>query len=216
MADGLEEFGGAAARLYNSIEEVIIKRGVLEDDPIIWEIHILGAVLKIEAEKLEHQGAFRTQYLRKFNRPAPKVKTEEWQTVVELLSTEKASVQEELEESERVNAARQLFEEVCRLPINDDKELALKKGNLFEHEGYICLPSFKITELIQKVNIKIGVQNLSGALVDLGLKVKGSEKVSAGGARERSWHFIKMYVWDQKGRGDEVKESNCKEAEKCL
>jgi len=216
MADVLEELSGSAARLYKSIEEVIIKEGVLEDDPIIWEIHILGATLKIEAEKLEHQGVFRTQYLRKFRMPAPRVKTEEWHSIIELLATEKASVQEELEESEKVNAARQVFEEICRLPVSEDKEVALSKGNLFEHDGCLCVASSKVSEIMQKNGIKIGVQAISGALVDLGLKEKGSEKIACGKARGRAWHFIRTYVWAQKGQEEVVKESDCKEAEKCL
>jgi hypothetical protein len=74
----------------------------------------LGQTLKIPIEKLETQAMFRCQYLRAFNRPAPKVKGEEWGRIVEALASDesKVEIETEIEESDNVYIARQMIEEI--------------------------------------------------------------------------------------------------------
>ena len=40
-------------KLADSIEKVVIREGMVSSDPVIWDIHISGKVLKIDSERIE-------------------------------------------------------------------------------------------------------------------------------------------------------------------
>ncbi len=190
MSDKVDDFSGSAAKLYNSIDKVVIKRGLLEDDPIDWELHIMGQALKIPAEKLEMPGYFRAQFIRAFNYPAPKVKTDEWGAIVALLAMEKSEVITEVEESDNVYFARVIFDLIKKIPITeDDEESALLGRCMFKRKDKCYLISEKIEELIKERGFKITANRLSPAMFQLGMKTKSTERIRLSGSRVRVWGF---------------------------
>ena len=182
-------FGGNAARLYNTIEKVVIVRGILDEDPIVWEIHLNGAVLKIPAEKLETQAVFRAQYIRTFNYPAPKVKMDEWDAIVELLASEKAEIAKDEEESNGIYIAKQIFEEIKKMPIDDDEDTAAIGKCLLKRDGLYYIISKKIEEMITTNSYKITANRLSPVMHKLGMKTKGTEIPYINNKRVRAWAF---------------------------
>lgn len=189
MATDIDTMSGNAARLYNAIEKVVIVRGVLDDDPIVWEIHLNGAVLKIPAEKLESQAVFRAQYIRAFNYPAPKVKVEEWDAIVELLAAEKAEVVKNIEESDIVYFARQIFEEIRRMPIDEDEITASLGKCLLKRDGSYWLISNKIEEIIKANGYNVTANKLSPAMSMLQMKTDGTKRITLNNKRVRVWEF---------------------------
>jgi hypothetical protein len=189
MVDDSIAFGGNAARLYNTIEKVVIVRGILDDDPIIWEIHLNNAVLKIPAEKLESQAVFRAQYIRAFNYPAPKVKGEEWDAIVELLAAEKAEVVKNAEESDTVYIAQQVFEEIQKMPIDDDEINAAQGRCLLNRDGMYLITSAKIEEIVKTSGFNVIASKLSPAMAKLGLKTEGTKRIRLNNKRVRAWEL---------------------------
>lgn len=80
-------------KLYNMIEKVVIVKGAMPSDPTVWEFHILGRVLRVDTEHLEHMSAFRIQFLKAFGRPAPKIKASRWPDIIEALATDEDKVE---------------------------------------------------------------------------------------------------------------------------
>lgn len=187
----VDEMSGAAAKIYKSIDKVVITRGVLDDDPIIWELHIFGKVLKIEAENLENQRAFRVKYLRAFNRPAPKLQTKDWETIVEVLADDKdkTTVIEQVEESENVYIARQVFENIRKMPIDTDIDCAITGRCLLQKDNMYVLLSQKVADIAKEMGFKFTPNQLSPAMVGLGLKTAGTSSISLKGKDYRVWEF---------------------------
>lgn len=184
-----DDFSGNAIKLYNSVERVRIVRGVLEDDPITWELYIMGQALKIPAERLESQGVFRSQYIRAFNYPAPKIKSDEWKVIISALAQEKVEIATEIEESDSVYIARQMFEEIKKIPIDEDEDTASIGKCLLKRDGLYYLISKKIEEMITANGYKITANKLSPAMYQLGMKTKGTEKPYINKKRVRAWAF---------------------------
>lgn len=59
--------------LLDAVECVTIYEGRIPDDPKVWEIVFKGlnTPLKIDSEQLDSAGAFRRQYLKLTDTPAP-------------------------------------------------------------------------------------------------------------------------------------------------
>ena len=182
-------------KLIHSIEKVVILKGKISNDPAIWEIHISGKVLKVDSEKIETQRAFRNQYLKVFNAPAPLVTSENWLKIVAGMS-EIAEVVTAGEESERVYIANRVFEKVCELKVTDDRGLAAAGKCMLNHQGYLCVISKKIEEIVQTAGYKIAFIPLSESMTELGLKKEGTESVWYG-KTIRSWWFIQSKVLTQ-------------------
>ena len=190
MSDQIDDFSGSAAKLYNSIDKVVIRRGLLKDDPVDWEMHIMGQTLTIPAEKLEMSGYFRAQFIRTFNYPAPKVKTDEWEVIVALLAREKSEVITEVEESDNVYFARVIFDLIKKIPITeDDEESALLGRCLFKRGDKCYLIGEKIEELIKERGFKITANRLSPAMFQLGMKTESTDRIRLNGSRTRVWAF---------------------------
>ncbi len=200
-----------AEKLFDMIDKVVIVKGRLSTDPTIWEFHIMGKVIKIEASVLENPKAFRSQYLSIFDRPAPLIKTNAWINLLDNLADEennKVEYQEALEESNNEFIARQIFEIVCEREISDDAEEALSGLSLYEYELkegndkklYFCLPSrVLIGEILGGTGYKITPKDLSQAMTELGFKKEGTHRVWYNGYQKRSWCFIPEVVMKEKG-----------------
>jgi hypothetical protein len=90
------------AKLYKMIEKVVIIRGTIPSNPTTWEFHIQGKVLKVDTDCLESMKQFRQQYLKAFDRPAPKIKLSRWPSLLEALADDKAIYTQAPEESRPV------------------------------------------------------------------------------------------------------------------
>lgn len=123
-----DELSGSARKLYESIDKLVIRKGILIEDPSIWELHILGKIIKADAKTIEDYGVFRKQFIQTFDVPAPLLSRDEWWAITMALSDEKNGrkiVVENEEESEKVCIARQLLEILQKLPISEDDVDAL-------------------------------------------------------------------------------------------
>lgn len=183
-------------KMIASIEKVIIREGKLSSDPVIWEIHISRKVLRIDAEKIENQKVFRSQYVKAFRTPAPSMKSDIWLKIVEMMG-ETAEVVRAGEESERVYIANQVFEKVCELRITDDKQDAATGRGMLDYQGHFCVTSKKIEEIAQVAGYRIAFSSLSETMTELGLKKEGSENIWYGNKSIRSWWFFQSKVLDQ-------------------
>lgn len=200
-----------AEKLFNMIDKVVIVKGRLSTDPIIWEFHIMGKVIKIEASVLENPKAFRSQFLSVFDRPAPLIKTNAWINLLDNLADEENNKVEHLEAPEESNnefIARQIFEIVCEREISDDAEEALSGLSLYKYElkegnnkkTYFCLPSQVLIDvIIGGSGYKITPKDLSQAMTELGFKKEGTQRVWYNGEQKRSWCFIPEAVLKERG-----------------
>jgi hypothetical protein len=72
-------------KLYNLIDKVVVVEGKNPDSRIYWLFHIKCKVLKINVNKLLTVSAFRKQYIRAFNHPAPYIKAGQWDSIINSL-----------------------------------------------------------------------------------------------------------------------------------
>lgn len=148
---------------------------------------------------------FRQQYLKAFNRPAPRIKLTRWSSFLEALVDDKATYTQDLEESRNVFIARQIFEIVCDREMSDAAEDALSGLVLYKHifnddeKVYYCMPSKVFLALVDGAGFKIPPNELSSAMTELGMKKSGTPRVSYCGKQERSWCFIRDAVLREKG-----------------
>jgi len=181
-------------KLYDMIDKVMIVKGTIPSDPTIWEFHINDKILKVDTESLESMRTFRQQFLKVFDRPAPKVKLTRWPSILEALA-EEAEYAHAPEESENVFIARQIFEIVCDREISDDAEDAVSGLTLYKHilskdgKAYYCIPSSRFGDWVQGAGFKIALNILSGAMTELGMKCNGTPNIRYGGSQYRSWCF---------------------------
>jgi len=186
----VDSLSSKAEKLLKMIEKTRIVSGVLEDDPVTWELHVSGKVLKIPAEKMESQGVFRAQYIRVFNRPAPKVKTDEWDLIVEIIAGDAEHVTE-IEESDNVYIARQVFEEIKKLHVTEDDEESASTGRvLLKRDGVYYLIASKVEEIIETKKYRITPNRLSPAMYQLGMKTKGTARPYINNKQVRAWEFL--------------------------
>jgi len=192
-------------KLYDMIDKVVIVKGTIPSDPTIWEFHILGQILKVDTENLENMNPFRKQFLKVFDRPAPKIKLSRWPSILEALAEEKAECIQAPEESKNVFIARQIFEIVCSLEISDDAEDAESGRILYKHvlkednKPYLSVPSKAFLELVDRAGFKIPPNELSKTMFELGMKREATTRVSYCGKQLRSWCFIPEVVLREKG-----------------
>jgi hypothetical protein len=178
-------------KLYNMIDKVVIVKGTIPSDPTIWEFYILGKVLKVDAENLENMKPFRQQYLKAFDRPAPKIKAPRWPDILDTLATDEDNVEHRQapEESSNVFIARQLFEIVCEKEISDDPDDAISGLTLFKYtveddkKTYCCLPSHTFKNTVDESGFKIPLNELSTTMTELKLKKAGTPAVRYGKGR---------------------------------
>jgi hypothetical protein len=192
-------------KLYSMIVKILIVKGRITNDPVVWEFHMIdNKVLKVDTEKLEKFGVFRQQFLKEYCVPAPDLSGKEWLKILRtLVEDEKTEDVEAPEESERVFIAQQIFEIVCEYDISEDPEEALSGQYLYKHviekedEVRYCMPSSKFLELVNNSGFKIPPNVLSEAMTELGMKCKGTPRVRYCGPQVRSWCFIPETVLRQ-------------------
>lgn len=183
-------------KMIESIEKVVIREGKVPSDPVVWEVYISGKVLRIDAEKIENQKVFRSQYVKAFRTTAPLMKPDMWLQIVAVMG-EMAEVVKAGEESERVYIANQVFEKVCELQVTEDRGIAAAGRGMLDYQGYFCAPSKKIEEIVQAAGYRIAFNSLSETMTELGLKKEGSENIRYDNKSIRSWWFVKSKVLDQ-------------------
>lgn len=183
-------------KLYDLIDKVVIVKGRVSTDITVWEFYIKGKILRVETDKLESPRSFRQQYLKIFDRPAPKINDKKWVEILDALAEEKTDYEEAPEESEHVFIANQIFETVSQYEASDDKEDAESGLTLLKHEfeddkkTYYCMPSKKFLGLVSTLEFKIAPSILSGTMTELGMKRKGTPRVYYSREQLRSWCFI--------------------------
>jgi hypothetical protein len=197
-----------ADKLYDMIDKVVIVKGAILSDPTIWEFHIQGKVLKVDTENLENMSSFRKQFLKAFDRPAPKISSVQWPNILEELAEDKAEYIQATEETGNVFIARQMFEIICELEISDDPEDAISGMSLFKHELeddhiiYCCMPSPIIKNKVDESGFKIPLNELSTTMTDLKMKRAGTPAVRYGkGRRQRTWCFFFDPILEEQKEG---------------
>ena len=198
-----------AEKLFELIDKVVIVKGRLSTDPIMWEFHIGEKIIKVEADVLENPKAFRNQYLSTFDKPAPRIKTDAWINLLENLAdpvNEKVEHKQAPEESNNEFIAKQIFEIICERETSNDPEDAISGLALFEsvikedHKKYFCIPSkFLVDVIISGSGYKITPKELSQAMTELEFKKEGTQRVWYNGNQKRSWCFIPEAVSKEKG-----------------
>jgi hypothetical protein len=197
-----------AEKLYRLIDKVVIVEGRLSTDPTIWEFHIMGKVLKIEVSDLEDIKAFRREYIKVFNKPAPTIKKESWINLLANLADEennKIEYQEALEESDDEFIARQIFEIICEREISEDAEDAENGMCLYRHiskkdgKEYFSIPSTAFKNIVDGAGFKIPLNKLSVVMTELKMKRPSTPKVWYNGKERRSWCFIPEAVLEERG-----------------
>jgi len=187
-------------KLYAITDHVEIKVGRVKDDSVIWEFHIITdieiIIIQVDAEKLENQGVFRAQYLKKLHTPAPLVKSKEWLNFLQVMREDarnRKAISQNPEESENVYIARQVFDEICSFEPTEDGNIVVKKQSrkVFPHLGYHCVPSTRIEEIVQQRGYKIAQNTLSKTMTELGMKAPGTKvvRIVTGQKSYRCWWF---------------------------
>jgi hypothetical protein len=175
-------------RLCESIETVVIVKGHVPNDPVIWEIHLLGGVLRIDSKKIEIQDVFRKAYITEFYHPAPSFKQMDWYKFVECIS-QMAVVIKSTEESEAVYISNQVFDKIRELPITDDQTVGVTGRALLKHEEFYCLTSSKVSEIVEVYRFRIAPNVLSSTMTALGYKTAGTPAFRCDGKLCRFWWF---------------------------
>jgi hypothetical protein len=200
-----------AEKLFYMIDKVVIVEGRLSTDPTIWEFHIAGKILKIEVSDLEDIKAFRREYIKVFNKPAPIIKKEDWINLLANLADEennKIEYQEALEESDDEFIARQIFEIICEKEISEDAEEAETGMCLYRYmlkkdgKEYFCIPSIVFKNIVDGAGFKIPLNRLSVVMTELKMKRPSTPKVWYGKKERRSWCFIPEAVLEGRGNRD--------------
>lgn len=197
-----------ADKLFDMIDKVVIVKGVIPSDPVTWEFHILDHVLKVDVENLENMRCFKKQYLKAFDRPAPRVNAAQWSNIIDELSEDKAERIQAVEESGNVFIARQLFEIICEKEISDDPEDAISGLAFLNYvtpngnDTYFCIPSHVLKNTVDESGFKIPLNELSGTMTELKMKKPGTEPIRYGkGRQKRTWCFFPDAVLEQQREG---------------
>ena len=135
--------------------------------------------------------------MKAFRSPAPLIKHDLWLKIVALMG-ETAEVVKAGEESERVYIANQVFEKICELQVIDDRASAAAGKGMLDYQGYYCVTSKKVEEIVQAAGYKIPFNWLSETMTELGLKKEGSESIWYSRKSIRSWCFIQSKVLNQR------------------
>lgn len=195
-------------KLFELIEKIVIVKGRLSTDPSVWEFHIGGEVLKIEASILENPKSFRSQYLSVFDRPAPIIKPNAWINLLDNLADEENNKIEHMEAPEESNnefIARQMFEIICEREISDEVEDAENGrclyNNISKKDGkqYYSIPSTALKDIIENAGFKIPLHELSTAMTELNMKCAATPRVWFNGKQKRSWCFVPETILREKG-----------------
>jgi len=197
-----------ADKLFDMIDKVVIVKGAIPSDPVVWEFHILDHVLKVDVENLENMKCFRKQYLKAFDRPAPKIKTTQWSNILDELAEDKVERIQSTEESGNVFIARQLFEILCEKEISDDPEDAISGLSFLKYvtpdgnNTYFCIPSYVLKNSVDDSGFKIPLNTLSETMTELRMKKPGTEPIRYGkGRQKRTWCFFPDAVLEQQREG---------------
>ncbi|WP_407356036.1 hypothetical protein [Methanolobus sp. WCC5] len=182
-----------------SIDHVKIVRGIVPSDPVTWEIHIHGGVVRIDSKKIRSQETFQNTYITEFNRPAPGFKKTDWFNFINHMS-EVAEVVTSDEDTEHVYIAKQIIVEIRKLYMRgaeDDPEEAIATNRLLRKGEYLCIAGPTVEELIQSRNYHVAPNVLSKVMSDMGYKKPGTHQIRCGAhGRPYFWWFYESEISD--------------------
>lgn len=201
-----EELSGYAFKLFKAIETVTVTMGVIDDDPVTWTLKINGKNIKIPSEHLESQKVFRQQYLKMFHTPAPKLKTEDWDVLIQALS-EKAAVITDTEESCNVYIANEVFTKIKEIRINKDEAAAAKGQCLLPRDGKLLLVSPKVSEIVRALGFVIPLNILSKTMTALKLKTEGTPVKKINKKDVRVWEFFEEEIVEREELSEFLRKS---------
>lgn len=197
-SDPFQEEPSSLAKLVDAVEKVVIYKGKIPSDPHIWEVYIADKILRIDAENLTSPHTFQKKYLKEFHSSAPRVSSDQWDMFVTLMG-EDAEIVTAKEESENVYCANRIMGEISQLSETEDKEEAWSRQILLRHEGYLCLVSGKIEEIVHVLNFKIAPNILSRTMTDLRYKTEGTKTIRCDGRRPSFWWFYPYIIAEFRG-----------------
>jgi hypothetical protein len=182
-----QEMSDNAVLLYNNIWKVRVVDGIISTDVAYWDIYIGDKVIRVPTDKLEKMKTFREQYIKVFKVPAPLIDGYSWIKLLNALTENKLEkVIINPEESENVRIARELFEKIRRLEIDDSEEGFDSGMVMYSYRGGYYLKSSAIERMISEAFYKIAISKLSETMTELGMKKLGAKKVR----QQRCWEFI--------------------------
>lgn len=177
LLEDVDKLNYTIRELLDCISEVTIYEGRLKDDPKFWIITFNGSntPLKIDAEDLIVQKRFLQKYFKLSNTPAPRMKTDEWETFLRALSA-RATVGTYHEETDNVYIAETVLEKIRDLP-KIKKEMATWSKGYIEQDGYRCVHHNTIKESVEGLGFKFTGRILSDTLTQLGYKEEGTNEI---------------------------------------
>lgn len=197
---------------------IVKHKSKLDSDPELWEIFFSdGKIMKIDTDHLNNSATFENLYLKLFGRPTPYIKRAEWKAFLRMITADDSKIQtiEAKSESEKEYIANQVFELICSMKADTDKEIAVRGQVLYDNpkNNCLCLTSSKVEEILQSRSYKIPLNDLSDAMTELGFKLPGTDAIRYKGKKIRSWHFIKTKVAEMQSSVDDDDNSVVKDVE---
>jgi hypothetical protein len=168
-----QKFDGDALLVWTGIKKIRKTVGLLNDDKIVCEIYINDKVLYVPIEKLKSPSYFIDQYARTFD-VFLNIKNTVWLNMVNALFQQKMETVAASEESEHVFIARQTWAKICKYRVSEDSAGYKANKGILKKDGGYFVTSEAITKLTEKT--KIRMNDLSGAMTQLGLKYPGTKK----------------------------------------
>lgn len=194
----------ASQQLYDMISRVLVKQGKLKSDEVLLEFHIndgvhdiTDGVFEISSEKVLHFEGFKTAFYKRFHYlPHIVVHSRKeqykWDYFLTAISEHKQEIIESLEDSDLVNEAKFVLEELFKLQITSTEgEHAATGKKIFEQSGVYYVTAARIKEIYESLNCKYSQGKIGNALVELGVKNVGCENKHLGNASPRCWQFHK-------------------------
>jgi hypothetical protein len=139
-----------------------------------------------------NEKSFQIAYLNTFYSPLSLPEKGWTRFIKKLCSSDKMYVKQG-EESENVYIAQQVFEVLAQMQIDTDREDPFNGSALLdEDEKYLCVLNSKVTEIVNTLQFKIGMNKLSTTMIDLGMKLDtGSFLIKHEHKSKIFWKFSK-------------------------
>lgn len=192
-----DDFG--AQTIYDMIDHVVILERTLSNDETIWELYIndksMGIVdhkISLTAKQMQSFNGFKTVFFNTFHIPAPKVKAKNWDQILFKLNKNKAEIIESPEDSDLMDEAKSILEDICKMPITTTEgEHAAAGKKIFEQNDIYYVTTPRIKEIWESQKCKFSRGKIGQALVEMGIKYPGYNTKHLGNTKPRCWWFHK-------------------------
>lgn len=177
-----------ALKLYNRISKFVFVKGIIPTDPMTCQFHIDDKIISIPAEKIEEEAVFRKQYLREFEKRAPRLGVA-WLDLIDALIENKKEVTRNLIDSTAVSYATELFEKIRKLKVVTDKKAfdADNAQKILEDGGRYFVKARVVSELIVESKCPVDRSRLYETMHYL--KMRKGKNVKKGGKRDSCWEL---------------------------